>query len=362
MWDNFVICRYYATCLKEIARTQEAADIIAIALKSCQLAAKRAKGEGLELIKREEALLLLQAGRVDESFAALQSIQAIAAPALRCDRAEYLPQTPHRLCRLAEIVGSRDIFVLLQGPSFATFAARLHEFAGFEFAIATLNSFPPIEQELRRINRYADILLFTQPGSICSWHSELMEFLARAPPNLVVANRYALSGLSEFGMSEREFVARHDKRLLLVHSDGSPLPSTPLHFENGPSVSLLIPLLLFARPRRIFLFGADGGSNPSFSKRPYFYYDDYDADVEPQEFLNRPGIVSFKGLPHKLDEHNRRQYINAINGDRVVDFAFRSLEANFGIQVPPIFNVCPHSTHRVFPRINIDDALAELAA
>jgi hypothetical protein len=251
----------------------------------------------------------------------------------------------------------------LQGPSFATFAARLHEFAGLEFAIATLNSFPPVEQELRRINRHADVLLFTQPGSIRSWHPELMQFLARSPPNLVVANHYALSGLSEFGVSEREFVARYDKRLLLVHSDGSPLPSTPLHFENGPSVSLLIPLLLFARPRRIFLFGADGGSNPSFSKRPYFYYDDYDADVEPQEFLNRPAIVSFKGRPRELDEHNRRQRINAINGDRVIDFAFRSLEANCGIQVPPIFNVCPHSAHRVVPRIsNIDDALAELAA
>src|SRR5262249_11997904 len=179
--------------------------------------------------------------------------------------------------------------------------------------------------------------------------------------NLVVASHYALSGLSEFGLSEKEFVARHDKRLLRVHSDGPPLPSRPLHFENGPSVSWLIPLLLFARPRRIFLFGADGGSNPSFSKRPYFYYDDYDADVAPHQFLNRPGMISFQGLPRKLDEYNRRQHINAINGDRVIDFAFRSLEANFGIQVPPIFNVCPHSTHRIFPRIDIDDALAKLA-
>jgi hypothetical protein len=299
---------------------------------------------------------------LDESFSTLQSIRDVAAPTPRYDRAEYLPRTPERLQRLAEIVDSRDVFVLLQGPSFATFAARLHEFAGFEFAIATLNSFPPVEEELRRINRHADILLFTQPGSIRSWHPELMKFLARSPPNLVVANHYALSGLSELGVSEKEFVAQHDKRLLLVHSDGGPpLPSRPLHFENGPSVSLLIPLLLFARPRRIFLFGADGGSNPSLSKRPYFYYDDYDADVEPQEFLNRPGIISFKALPRKLDEHNRRQHINAINGDRVMDFAFRSLEANFGIQVPPIFNVCPHSTHRIFPRINIDDALAELA-
>jgi tetratricopeptide (TPR) repeat protein len=362
MWDNFVICRYYATCLKETARTQEAVDVISAALKSCRLAAKRAQGEGLELIKREEALLLSQAGRLDESFSALQSIRDVAAPTPRYDRAEYLPRTPERLQRLAEIVDSRDVFVLLQGPSFATFAARLHEFADFEFAIATLNSFPPVEQELRRINRHADILLFTQPGSIRAWHAELVKFLARSPPNLVAANRYALSGLSEFGLSEREFAARYDKRLLLVHSDGGPpLPSRPLHFENGPSVSLLIPLLLFARPRRIFLFGADGGSNPSFSKRPYFYYDDYDADAEPQEFLNRPGMVSFKGLPRKLDEYNHRQHVNAINGDRVIDFAFRSLEAHFGIQVPPIFNVCPHSAHRIFPRIDIDDALARLA-
>jgi tetratricopeptide (TPR) repeat protein len=362
MWDNFVICRHYASCLKEIARTQEAVDIISAALKSCRLAAKRAQGEGLELIKREEALLLSQAGRLDESFSALQSIRDVAAPTPRYNRAEYLPRTPERLQRLAEIVDSRDVFVLLQGPSFAAFAARLHEFADFEFAIATLNSFPPVEQELRRINRHADILLFTQPGSIRAWHPELMEFLARSPPNLVVANRYALSGLSGFGVSEREFATRYDKRLLLVHSDGGPpLPSRPLHFENGPSVSLLIPLLLFARPRRIFLFGADGGSNPSFSKRPYFYYDDYDADAEPQEFLKRPDMVSFKGLPRKLDEYNRRQHVNAINGDRVIDFASRSLEAHFGIQVPPIFNVCPHSTHRVFPRIDIDDALARLA-
>jgi tetratricopeptide (TPR) repeat protein len=361
MWDNFVICRYYATCLKETAQTQEALDITSAALKSCRLAAKRAQGEGLELIKREEALLLSQAGRLDESFSALQSIRDVAAATPRYDRAEYLPHTPERLQRLAEIVDSRDVFVLLQGPSFATFAARLHEFADFEFAIATLNSFPPVEQELRRINRHADILLFTQPGSIRAWHPELVKFLARSPPNLVVANHYALSGLPEFGLSAREFVARHDKRLLLVHSDGPPLPSRPLHFEDGPSVSWLIPLLLFARPRRIFLFGADGGSNPSFSKRPYFYYDDYDTAAEPREFLNRPGMVSFKGLPRKLDEYNRRQHVNAINGDRVIDFAFRSLEAHFGLQIPPIFNVCPHSVHRIFPRIDIDEALAKLA-
>src|SRR5262249_60380533 len=88
--------------------------------------------------------------------------------------------------------------------------------------VPTLTLCPPIERELQRINRCADILLFTQPGSIRSWHPELVEFLGRSSPNLVVANHYALSGLSEFGVSEREFVARHDKRLLRIHSDGPP--------------------------------------------------------------------------------------------------------------------------------------------
>src|SRR5262249_47230886 len=121
---------------------------------------------------------------------------------------------------------TRGTFSCCCRDPFATLAARLDEFADFEFAVATLNSFPPVEHELRRIDRHADVLLFAQ------------------------------------------------------HSDGGPpLPSRPLHFENGSSLSLLIPLLLFARPRRIFLFGADGGLNPSFSKRPYFYYDDYDADA-----------------------------------------------------------------------------------
>jgi Flp pilus assembly protein TadD len=170
MRENFVICRHYATSLREIGRTDEAADLIVTALESCRSAAQRAAGEGLELLKLEESLLLREGGHSEESEQALRSIKGIAVSSPCYERPEYLPRTPERLQRLAEIVGCRDIFVMLQGPSFATFAARLEEFAGFEFAVATLNSFPPVEQELRRIDRHADVLLFAQPGSVRSWH------------------------------------------------------------------------------------------------------------------------------------------------------------------------------------------------
>jgi tetratricopeptide (TPR) repeat protein len=50
-WENFVICRHCATCLRKIGRPEEAANIIVTAIESCRLAATRAEGEGLELIK-----------------------------------------------------------------------------------------------------------------------------------------------------------------------------------------------------------------------------------------------------------------------------------------------------------------------
>jgi hypothetical protein len=224
-----------------------------------------------------------------------------------------------------------------------------------------LSAFPPIEQSLTQIKRQLDILLITHPSSIRSWRAEFDQFLRRPVRNLVLTTRYALSGLFELGIDEGEFVARHDERLLLVHHQhGPPLPGSPLHFETGNSLTLLLPLLLLGRPRRIFIFGADGGANPHFRKRPYFYYDDYDAGAPAQSFLSRPDVVSFRGLPDRLEEANRRFYIDAVEADRVIEAAMASLAAVFDVPIPPIFNVCPHSSHRLFTRIGIDEALARL--
>jgi tetratricopeptide (TPR) repeat protein len=66
MRRNFVICRHYATSLREIGRTDEADDLIVAALESCRSAAKPAAGEGLQLLKLEEALVLHEAGRSEE--------------------------------------------------------------------------------------------------------------------------------------------------------------------------------------------------------------------------------------------------------------------------------------------------------
>ena len=360
--ENPVTCRHYARSLREKGRGASAQTLLEKGLKSCQTISRRSSGDALGLAMRERALLYFEAGQLDDADTELRKTARVAGSAPDFDRAEYLPGTRTRVERMSKVIDGRDLFIMLQGPSFADFVTHAHEFGRFDFAVATINSFPPIEEELSRgINRGADILLISHPGTIQAWHRELEDFLSRSSPNLLVTTRYALSALNDFGSDQDAFITRHDERLLLIQPyGGPPIPSRPLHFEHGSTISFLIPLLLFSRPRRIFLFGADGGANPSFEKRAYFFYDDYDAKGPAQAFLNKPDMVSFNGKPDRLNEANRRLRVSAINADRIIAAALRTLEVTLRVKVPPIFNVCPHSAHALFPRINVDAALAEL--
>jgi hypothetical protein len=307
-------------------------------------------------------LLLLQAGREGEATDILATIRDRAKPAgPNYARPEYLPRTFERLQHFEEIVGERDVIMLLPGPSFADFAVRMNEIRDANFATAMLNSFPPVDEEVRRqLGRGVDILMLSQPASVRSFYGELQEFLCRESPNLLLTTSYALSGLQALGSSEAEFIARFDNRLLFSDANGGPpLPSRPLHFEAGHSLSLLLPLMMIARPRRIFLVGADGGGHPHYN-RPYFFYEDIDKAGPGQGFIQQHDLIRFQGLPDRLGEANRRLRIAALDHDRLVTTAFRFLDVIFGLPVPPVYNVCPHSAHQAFQRIDCDSAIAML--
>ena len=251
--------------------------------------------------------------------------------------------------------------IFLQGPSFEDFAARMSEVVDINFAVATLGSFPPVEQQLQRcLGRGADLLVFTHPATLRSWYPELQEFLARPSDNLVLTTRYALSNVQEYDGDATRFVAQHNDRLLFAYpAGGPPLPSRPLHFACGNTLSFLLPLLVLGRPRRVFLVGADGGAHPKF-KRPYFFYNDIDKEGPEQEFLQRPDMLSYRNRPDRLEEANRRLQLDAINCDRFVLGSFRFLKHVFDVPVPPIFVVCPHSAHLAFRRIYVETAIKML--
>ena len=224
--------RRYALALKGCGRPGQADLVNGIALRNCRILGRLRRGDAWEDLKQEESLLLLEAGRERESEHALRAVRRRRiGHGPRFDRPEYLPGTEQRLRELRQIVGARDVFVLLQGPSLADFASRIGDFAKFDFAVATLSAFPPVEQVLSQISRLVDILLVTHPSTVRSWYPEFCEFLARPTRNLTLTTRYALSALFEFGTTSEAFIERHDERLLLAHPlQGPPLPGKPLHF------------------------------------------------------------------------------------------------------------------------------------
>jgi tetratricopeptide (TPR) repeat protein len=362
-WYNPDTSKNYAMCLKNCGRIDDAARFFTISLERYRAIAENSSGESRELVKRDEAFLLSECGRLEEGVAILRSIRAAASNvSWDYDREEYLAGTRSRLEQLKSLLQSRDLAVLLQGPSFADFATHVKEIADIDFATASLGSFPPVEQQLSsQIGRKIDILMVSHPAMMQAWFPEIEEFLGRSNSNLFLTTRYALSELHKLGISETQFAARHHSRLLYVYPQGGPpLPSRPLHFENGNTLAVLLPALLLGRPKRIFIFGADGGSNPMFNKRLYFYYDDFDSNEPEQDFMRRPNMVSFRGRPELFEVANHRLRVDAINADRVIARALQDLNILFDIPIPPIFNVCLHSTHTLFPRIDCSTAMSML--
>jgi hypothetical protein len=133
-----VICRHYAMCMRNIGRTEEAANIIVTAIESCRNAAKRAKGEGLELIKLEESLLLLEGGRLPIEHCDRSSV---LRPRLRATIGQNTCPEPRSDCSVWPKSWTRGTFsYCCRDRHLQRLWARLDEFADFEFAVTTLNS------------------------------------------------------------------------------------------------------------------------------------------------------------------------------------------------------------------------------
>ncbi|MDP6705407.1 MAG: tetratricopeptide repeat protein [Alphaproteobacteria bacterium] len=259
----------------------------------------------------------------------------------------YLPDTPSRLRRLKEIVAGRDIVVLLQGPSLAELEGNLERLARLDACFASVNKFQAVEERLLfPIGRRLDLLLTGNPLDLGGRWSAYEAFLERADANMLITSQYAATGLPREHCTEPEFARRFDESLIYFSSEGPvpPLPVNPLHFVPANSLSILLPMLVLAEPRRIFLFGADGGANPKAPDSPYFAKVDSPAEGELR----------------KVREMHRRMRNEAWECDINAELSIIAAAALHGVPEPAIYTCCPDSAYRLFPRITGEEGLARL--
>ena len=158
---------------------------------------------------------------------------------------------------------------------------------------------------------------------------------------MLLTSRFAMSSLAEPDQLSRRFA----DRILCVDtlSGVPPIPGSPLSFVAGNTLSVLLPLLVAASPRRIFLFGADGGADPDGATRMYSY-----------EHVNNE-------TQKRRREGLRRFAHDAWFCDRLAPLQMMAVGALFRVPVPPVYNCSPHSRHEAFPKISVDTGLRMLS-
>ena len=175
----------------------------------------------------------------------------------------------------------------------------------------------------------------------------MYEAYLEAGTGLLITSDYAASGLPREISGPGAFVRRFDASLLYFYSDRPvpALPTDPLHVMPGNSLSVLLPLLVAAAPGRIFLFGADGGA-PRGKSETYFA---------------KTGGVA-EASARTIAEVHHRLANEAWECDQNVGLSMRAIAELHGLPLPEVYNCCPDSNHRLFPRIDFERGLAMLEA
>ena len=264
----------------------------------------------------------------------------------------YFQGARGRLERLREVIGGRDVAVLLQGPSLTELEARREELRDQDVAFATINSLRPVMSRiLEPIGRDLSVLFSANPACIAPFYESLASWLVGSSPTMLVTQWFALTRLPEIGITPADFLQRFDQSLLGIDGTALPSPSHPLHFLSGNSLAVLLPILVIGRARRIFLFGADGGAHPD-SEDCYFY----DRDVEESELE----ATEWARHPRRIREGHRRLARESAELDELWSIHALLLSEVFGESIPEVLNCCPHSTIKGFPRVDLDTGLAAL--
>jgi len=203
---------------------------------------------------------------------------------------------------------------------------------------------------LDQTSQHVDVWFTIENRIIKQQREAFIEFLSRDGLNILITIPRVLDALGFEMPAFPELEKRFGHRFL--YYDGfdrlsPPTPRYPLRYIAGNALSHLINFAVLGRPRRIFIFGADGTVPPGQSALTHYRADSPD-------------------FGRKIDGSMRDAIAASLAGDaktfnHIAEMNLLATEAVFRIARPPIYNVSPDSAIDLFPRISYDEALDILA-
>lgn len=350
----------YLDALVALGRNADAEGLCRSLIESYTTLAQSQAGFQREQLLVHRARLLAAAGLDDEVEASLEdAARRIGARAAAFEsQPGLLPNTAGRIAALQQQFSGRDAFVFLPGPSVKDFAAVAPRFADWNFVSCGIAMhIDALEQPcLEPIGRSFDLLWMSNPAHLRINEAGIVRTIARGSGIRLIAQDYAFLDYPHYDA----FLARFGEQMLWVNCfNVPPTPSAPLQFLTGNSLSVLLQVLLWAQPERIFLFGADGGGAPP-GARPHVYFDTPDPSTATPD--TEPGATgkqaeSLDWNVRSAADATRRFRLEAKDADRMVTMTSRILRTLFGLRIPRFINCSPYSAHTAFEKMSIEDAL-----
>ncbi len=301
-----------------------------------------------------EIRLLWRLDRRQEAIDRYTALKADAAGrAFTYSPDTYSQDMAGALTRLHEIVGGRDVFLLLHGPSAKVFADRIDAFGGRDICFMTGHSFEFFEEgPLREIGAKVELATVSNAMLMKAHGDQIEAFLARDAKNQLLTCRFCFDQAGQTNLSSQDFEARYQSKMLFFPPPNVsllPVPHSPLAFPLCNTLSTMLPFLVLGRPRRVFLFGVDGvGRDAAGGGERY--------GTNNKHYRYAPA-----------DDHEERMLALNLLADTLTfgfaaELSLVGVSLMYNLPIPPIYTVSPDSHIDLFPRIDIDACIEMLRA
>jgi len=238
-------------------------------------------------------------------------------------------------------IKGKDVCILLSGPSLALLGKVEKDISKWTNAsFATVNSFgDKYDTWLKPAGQKAEILALLGGAEFTEAQDRILAAL-QEPDAPVIMTMAPIAGALPKG---KQFL---DNKTNLVFAFSRqnlpPSKDNMLRFEITNTLSLLIPMLIAAEPRRIFLFGADGG----------------DPDLTMETYK---GDIAASGTEVGGENYLLLLSEEARLCDNILEFQIPLTARLYGVDIPPIYNVGTRSNYKLFEMMDIKEASRELS-
>ena len=281
-----------------------------------------------------EAQTLLLLGRPEEARACLaRARQLRSLDTYHYDPKFYLSNTPQRIDRLRRIVDGRDILIFCHGPTITNMDSWWPKFQEFDTCLFGVNKFSVFESGfLKEFGRLIDVNIRSHHQDIKPSIDQVEEFLSRPNNNVMFTAHWAMNKIGGAGIDREAFETRFDEKLIYFGAADGWLPASPnqpLHMKQGNALSTFLTMAAIGKPKRIFIFGADGGVDATNS-RPTHYganSDEFRLNVDTE----------------KRDTMSATLRVDAAMFDIYSPINLLAAEYLFDLTPPEIYNVSPGS-------------------